>query len=296
VGIPFWLFISRKAFKNAFLAASRPSDREKNAANRQPYRRKNRDLHVKRCHMKYCIGIILALLPTHVFASPEACVVLLHGLGRTAVSMIKLEGSLENSGYLVWNHTYPSRKKTIGELSSVVGEGVEYCRTNKARTIHFVTHSLGGILVREYFQNHQVPEAKRVVMLGPPNHGSEISDSYKAAWWYKQATGPAGQQLVTDPDSVPNKLKPIPLEVGIIAGKGGNDPLFSSQFMTEHDGKVSVVSAQLTEMKDFLMVNSGHTFIMNSAEVISQVKFFLREGKFSRKPIDADALQKTVKP
>ena len=215
------------------------------------------------------------------FASSDECVVLLHGLGRTSLSMKKLENNLEKSGYIVWNQGYPSREKTIEELASVVGEGIEECRKEKARKVHFVTHSLGGILVRQYFQDHAVPEARRVVMLGPPNHGSEITDRYKDAWWYQEATGPAGQQLGTRPDSLPNRLKPIPLEIGIIAGTSGGD-LFSSEFKDANDGKVSVESTKLAEMKDFLAVDTGHTFIMNSDEVIVQVMHFLKRGRFDR--------------
>jgi pimeloyl-ACP methyl ester carboxylesterase len=162
-----------------------------------------------------------------------------------------------------------------------VGEGIEACRKKKARKVHFVTHSLGGILVRQYFQDHAAPEARRVVMLGPPNHGSEITDRYKDAWWYREATGPAGQQLGTRPDSLPNRLKPIPLEIGIIAGTSGGD-LFSSEFKEANDGKVSVESTKLGEMKDFLAVDTGHTFIMNADEVIGQVVHFLKEGRFDQ--------------
>lgn len=218
--------------------------------------------------------------PASLAASGE-CVVLLHGLGRTSLSLKKLEHALEKSGYVVWNEGYPSREKTIEELASVVGAGIEACRKIHARKVHFVTHSLGGILVRHYFQDHAAPEAQRAVMLGPPNRGSEVADRHKDAWWYKEATGPAGQQLGTGPDSLPNRLKPVPLEIGIIAGTSGGD-LFSSEFKAAHDGRVSVESTKLAEMKDFVAVDNGHTFIMNSDEVIGQVIHFLKEGRFRR--------------
>jgi len=232
------------------------------------------------CMLGLVLLSLLSFAPSSSAAS-DACVILLHGLGRTSLSMKKLENNLEKSGYIVWNQGYPSRKKTIEELASVVGEGIDVCRTKKARKVHFVTHSLGGILVRQYFHDHAVPEAQRVVMLGPPNHGSEITDRYKDAWWYQEATGPAGQQLGARPDSLPNRLQPIPLEVGIIAGTGGGD-LFASTFKDLNDGKVSVESTKLAEMKDFLVVDTGHTFMMNSDEVVGQVMHFLKEGRFDR--------------
>lgn len=196
------------------------------------------------------------------------CVVLLHGLGRTQLSMMLLEHSLEKAGYTVWNEGYASRSATVEVLSSVVGEAIEACRAHRPAKIHFVTHSLGGILVRQYFRDHAVAEAGRVVMLAPPNRGSAIVDANRERWWFRWFTGPAGQQLGTAADSLPNTLPPLPLEVGIIAGR--------------FDAKVPVERTTLPEMKQQLVVDSAHTFIMNSPEVIRQVKAFLKDGAFRR--------------
>jgi len=227
------------------------------------------------------------LFPNPGFTSENECVVLLHGLGRTSVSMIITEFQLEDAGFLVWNEGYPSRKKPIEELAPVVGDGINHCLEQNASLIHFVTHSMGGILVRQYFQTHNVPEARRAVMLAPPNQGSEVTDLYRDEWWYQFATGPAGQQLGTDEDSVPLNLDPIQLEIGIIAGGNSSDPWFNQIFDGDHDGKVSVTSTRLEEMKDFIVVDSGHTFIMNSDAVIHQIITFLRDGKFDQTGMDA---------
>lgn len=200
--------------------------------------------------------------------------------------MMPLQFALENGGYDVVNPGYPSTERSIESLSTVVGEAIADCRYLDAERIHFVTHSLGGILVRVYFQNHQVPEAGRVVMLAPPNHGSEVVDSYKDQWWFQKATGPAGQQLGTGAESLPRRLKPIPLEIGVIAGTKSSDPWFSGLFPADHDGKVSVQSAALPEMKDLLRVETGHTFMMSSPDIIEQVKTFLRTGAFNKLPED----------
>jgi triacylglycerol lipase len=216
-------------------------------------------------------------------AAPAAeCVVLLHGLGRTQASMLPLQLALERAGYTVWNRSYPSTKAGIEQLSAVVGDAVAACRARRAERIHFVTHSMGGILVRAYFQDHRVAEAGRVVMLAPPNHGSEVVDAYRERWWFRSATGPAGQQLGTAADSLPNRLKPIPLEIGVIAGNSSSDPWFSDMFAADHDGKVSVASASLPEMKDLLVVPNGHTFMVNAPGVMAQVLAFLRSGAFDR--------------
>jgi triacylglycerol lipase len=253
-----------------------------------------RSLRMIQYHIKYSSYLIKVisfkdkemrrLLLMLVLISPQSfaddCVVLLHGLGRTSYSLNSLEKALEQDGYIVVNIGYPSREESIDELSAVVGEAIEECRKHKADEIHFVTHSLGGILVRKYFQNHVVPEAKRMVMLSPPNHGSEIATTYKHEWWYKTFTGPAGQELGLEPESTPNQLKSIPLEIGIISGTKSLDPWFSSIIKGEDDGKVSVESAKLEEMRDFITVPHSHAFMAGSDEVYKQVSTFLTLGAF----------------
>lgn len=227
--------------------------------------------------MRY--GILLMLLYCQA-ASAKDCVVLLHGLGRTSYSMSSLEEELAQSGYLTVNENYPSREKNIDQLTLVVGDGITQCKNLGAQTVHFVTHSLGGILVRRYFQNHVVPEAKRVVMLAPPNHGSEVVDKFKDKWWFKSFTGLAGQELGTGATGIAGQLKPVPLEIGIIAGTESLDPWFAGTIAEPNDGKVSVASTKLAEMKDFITVAHSHTFISSAKIVTNQVKSFLAQGKF----------------
>jgi hypothetical protein len=224
----------------------------------------------------YLLLLLLFVQP----ALANDCIVLLHGLGRTSHSMSALEKHLKQDGYVVVNHSYPSTKANIDQLSSVVGKGIEECRSHKVVAINFVTHSLGGILVRDYFQSNVVPEARRVVMLGPPNHGSEVTTRNKNKWWYKLFTGPAGQELGVEPTSKPNQLAKIPLEVGIIAGAKSLDPWFSSDIKGQNDGKVSVESAKIEGMKDFIKVPHSHTFMAESSDVCKQVSYFLSQGKF----------------
>jgi len=229
--------------------------------------------------MRFGFLVLLLLISQSSFAVD--CVVLLHGLGRTSFSMDGLERSLKKEGYVVVNNSYPSTEADISTLSAIVGDGIAQCREAKAENIHFVTHSLGGILVRKYFQNNVVPEAKRVVMLGPPNQGSEVATRHKEQWWYKVVTGPAGQELGVEPTSTPNQLRKIPLEVGIIAGTESLDPWFSDIIPGPHDGKVSVESTRLEEMTDFVAVPHSHTFMTEASEVYEQVSAFLARGKFN---------------
>lgn len=231
--------------------------------------------------MRYLLFIVLLYSP---IAAAQDCVVLLHGLGRTSHAMDNLARDLKAEGYLVVNESYPSRAKPIAELTRAVGDGITQCRAQSAPSIHFVTHSLGGILVRAYFQDHVVPEAHRVVMLGPPNHGSEVVDRHGDAWWFKLFTGPAGQELGTSSESLPNRLAPIPLEVGVIAGTKSLDPWFSAALPRPNDGKVSVWSARLAEMQDFITVPHSHTFIADAEGVSMQIQHFLAHGAFEHAP------------
>ncbi len=211
------------------------------------------------------------------------CVVLLHGLGRTSGSMEELAEALQQAGYGTANIDYPSRSAGIVELADrVVPEGIRRCRNQGARRIHFVTHSMGGILLRFYLGKHGLPELGRVVMLAPPNRGSEVADALRDNALYQWVNGPAGQEL--GKGGVPARLGPVDYPVGIITGNRAApwDLWFSKLIPGEDDGKVGVESARLEGMRDFLVVPYSHTFIMNREEVIDQVLHFLEAGRFLR--------------
>jgi len=211
------------------------------------------------------------------------CAILLHGLGRTAVSMGKIEKKLGESGFRVWNRTYPSRNFTIEKLAELhITEGLRKCQDWGAARIHFITHSLGGILVREYLQTHKIQKLDKIIMLAPPNQGSEVADKLKGNFFFKLIMGPAGQQLGMGKTDKPKTFKPIPGAIGILAGIKSYDPWFSWIFNGPNDGKVSIDAAKLEEMGDFLLVNHGHTFMMNGDDVIEQILYFLRNSKFKK--------------
>lgn len=227
----------------------------------------------------------LTLVPGLAGLPPAAqaaeCVVTLHGLGRTRLSMALLASRLEDAGYAVHNLGYPSRSAPIEALADVVGEGFSACRRGGQRPVHFVTHSLGGILVRAWLQRGLPADLGRVVMLAPPNHGSAVVDRARGASWFRWFTGPAGQALGTGADGLPRRLAPLPAEVGIIAGTAVY-PVFSAWIPGPDDGLVAVDSTRLAGMRDFLVLPHGHTFIMNSREVARQTLAFLRDGAFER--------------
>lgn len=216
------------------------------------------------------------------FGNNQDAVILLHGLARTKASMSKIESYLDKKDFMVVNMDYPSREKPIEILSkTVIPEALKICKKNNADKIHFVTHSMGGILVRHYLAHNTIPNLGRIVMLSPPNKGSEVVDKFKGLTLFKWLYGPAGQQLGTDPDSVPNQLGSLEYEVGIIAGDRSINPIFSWLIPGIDDGKVSIERAKLSGMKDFLIVHNTHPFIMNDPFVHQQIHAFINNGSFS---------------
>lgn len=212
------------------------------------------------------------------------CVVLLHGLARTSGSMNELEQKLVKEGYYVANIDYPSRKKDIVELSEIaVNEGLDKCNENNASPVNFVTHSLGGILVRQYYKNHDPGNVKRVVMLGPPNNGSEVVDNLKDTPGFELLNGPAGMQLGTQDNDVPKSLGPVNFELGVIAGTQSINLLLSTFLPNPDDGKVSVESTKVDGMSGFVALPATHPFLMKNDQVIDEVINFLEHGKFQSK-------------
>jgi len=221
--------------------------------------------------------VVALLLPSAALGSD--CVVLLHGLSRTANSMEELEEGLQDAGYLVVNVDYPSRHHSIAELAPMaVGDGINGC--GDSQHVHFIGHSLGGILVRLYLQSHTFDRLGRVVMLGPPNHGSEIVDKLRGVPGYSLINGPAGSQLGTSDEDVPAKLEPVYYDVGVIAGTRSVYPVLSQMLPNPDDGIVSVESTKFDSMKDFMTLVRAHTFIMNAPEVLEQSISFLETGQF----------------
>lgn len=206
-------------------------------------------------------------------------VVLLHGLARTAKAMKVIEKRLLREGYEVLNIDYPSREKPIEELSKGVFNSIPKSFLVSGQ-LHFVTHSMGGIIVRTLLKENRIENLGRVVMLSPPNHGSEVVDKLGGLFVFKWLNGTAGQQLGTDKDGYVNRLGPVDYEVGVITGNRSINWMLSALIPGKDDGKVSVESAKLEGMKEFKVMPVTHPFIMRNEKVICEVVEFLKEGSF----------------
>jgi pimeloyl-ACP methyl ester carboxylesterase len=218
----------------------------------------------------------------NITATPNECVILLHGLCRGALSMKMIENGLKQRGYAVINIDYAStRKSTEAVANDKVAAAVTECKDHGYERIHFVTHSLGALVVRRYLQRHQLPQGSRIVMLAPPNQGSELADwAQKRFPRLSRLVGPAANELTTDRRTHFSQLNPITPEVGIIIGTDSWNPLFSNIIPGSDDGKVAVARAKLEEMRDFWVAPCNHTTILLDREVLWRTVHFIQTGRF----------------
>ncbi len=213
--------------------------------------------------------------------SDREAVILLHGLARSDRSMNKLEKALAERGYRVHNVAYPSTRDTIRNLAeTTIPPALERCAD--AQRVHFVTHSLGGILVRQYLVEHAVANLGRVVMLGPPNQGTEVVDKLGDFPGFRFFHGEAGLELGTGKGSVPKRLGRANFDLGIIAGTRSINLILSSLIRGPNDGKVSVDRTRVEGMRDHLEMPVTHPFMMRNPGVIEQVIHYLEHGSFKR--------------
>lgn len=208
-------------------------------------------------------------------------VVLLHGISRTALSFRKMQMALERAGFTTLNLDYASRSKALEALAEDIRPAIQPFADRIDGCVHFVCHSMGGLLARVYIARHRPKHLGRVVMLGTPNSGSEIADRLKNFGAYRAFFGPAGQQLGTQRDSAVAALfPPVDYPVGIIAGNRSIDPVAATMLPKPHDGRVSIANTKLEGMADHVIVRTSHPWLVRNSEAIAQTIAFLRDGKF----------------
>lgn len=198
--------------------------------------------------------------------------------------MRPLQRALEARDYAVLNCGYRSRSADIAALAAHIADRVS--RWEPGTRLDFVTHSLGGILLRAALAYGYLPRerVRRVVMLGPPNAGSEVVDAFRSiplvAGIYAAVTGTAGEQLGTAPSGLPGQLPPVDFEMGVIAGNRSFNPIFSAILGAENDGKVRVDRTRVEGMREHLVVPVWHPLLVSSPTVIRHVAHFLETGAF----------------
>ncbi|MCG6170157.1 MULTISPECIES: esterase/lipase family protein [Leptospira] len=209
------------------------------------------------------------------------CVILIHGFLRSSKQLKNMGDYLTDNNLLVFYVDYPSRSNTIQEVSkSYLSPIVQNNCISKFNKIHFVTHSAGGIVLRHFLKENKIKRLGRVVMLAPPNKGSEIADFLSGYNFVNTLLGPILMQLKTDNSSFVNNIGTPNFELGIIMGDSSNDPISSMIIPGDDDGKVSIENSKLNSMKEFLLVDRTHTFIMDGVEVQKATLQFIKTGTF----------------
>jgi len=240
------------------------------------------------------IAFLLGVAVESAFASPvtakKETVVLLHGLTRTKSSMAYLKHRLTREGYVVVDLSYPSREMPPEQLIEFVDDHLRELGLDQTDSLHFVTHSLGGLIVRGLSEAGWQTRIGRVVMLGPPNHGSEIVDAFGEQDIFGLAYGETGQSLGTDSKDFPNRLQTAQFELGIIAGNRSINPVGSYLLPGDDDGVVSVEAARLRGMTDFIVLPVNHTTLILNPVVADQAISFLQSGAFQRREDDVPIL------
>ncbi len=211
---------------------------------------------------------------------PNEVIVLLHGLARTPLSLLALSVAARSRGYRVVNWHYRSTRLTIGEAAESFARDVAP-RLATAPRVHFLTHSLGGIIVRRFLAAHPLPNLGRVVMLAPPNGGSEVADVLQHASCLPKLVAPL-RELGTGDASVPRALPAADFDLGVIAGSRSHIPLFDRwMHRVPNDGVVAVDRTKLDGMRDFLVLHRTHTTLPWAPDAIRAAFTFLESGRFA---------------
>lgn len=214
--------------------------------------------------------------------SPSDGVVLLHGIARTSRSLNRIESALQGSRFATLNLDYASRKKPLDALAADIAPDITRFAERTDGSIHFVGHSLGGLLIRVYLAKYRPSRLGRVVMLGTPNGGSEVADALQRLAIYRAFYGPAGLQLSTEQDSALRALPPVDYDLGIVAGIRSVDPISSFLILPRpNDGKVSVQRTRLEGMTDHTIVKTSHPGLLRHPAAIDQIISFLSMGRFA---------------
>ncbi len=207
-------------------------------------------------------------------------VVLLHGFGRSNTAMWLLAKRLENADYKVVRVGYNSLQSCPEEILHEISRQIESCCTELEQPVHFVGHSMGGLMIRAYLGKHKVKHMGKAVLIGTPNKGTPIVDIFQDSWWMKLA-GPMASNLGTDDNNFPHTLPAPDYPLGIIAGVTDSG-FFSAQIPGKDDGLVPVASTYLEGMNDFIIIETNHSMMRYNEEVALQTIEFLKHGQFSK--------------
>ncbi len=212
-------------------------------------------------------------------APARPLVVLLHGMGRTRVSFAQMKRALEEAGWRTARLSYPSTRRSIPEHAAWL-EGVlaALAEDGQARAVHFVAHSLGGILVRAVLARggawRDALAVGGIVMLGPPNQGSAFADRLAGWRLFRWLYGATGTGLV--PEEV-RRIPPPDRPFLIIAGARGDGRGWNPWLPGDDDGVVRLEETELPGAAGRLVVRSLHAFLPSDRAAIARTLQFLED-------------------
>ena len=238
----------------------------------------------------HCLGVLSEIRRKQDLPPMEGpAVVILHGLGRTRSGMSSLAKYLKkNGGYTTFNVSYPSTRSGIADHAKALAGIIE--NLEGIDRIDLVGHSMGNIVIRRYLADQTddltgaKPDAriKRVVMLGPPNHGSIIANILRDNGLFTAVMGKPGQELGREWVWLETDLATPRCEFGIIAGGLGNDVGFNPALPGDDDGVVTVATARLEGATDFVLLPVLHSIMASDRKVQMQTLRFLQTGRFEQ--------------
>ena len=228
--------------------------------------------------MAALLVVSCGLMSTGDEASPPDKLVLIHGFGDSNFATALLAERLTEAGYDVFRVGYRSWWRTPEEILLVIREQIDRCCADREDTVHFVGHSLGGLLIRAYLADKAPPGDGRVVVMGSPNRGTPVVDEFRERWWM-QLVGPVARALGTDEGSFGRRLPTPSYPLGVIAGDV-EQRRFSDLIPGPDDGVVPVSSTRVEGMSDFIVLPIIHSMLPNDPEVARQIVAFLDMGQF----------------
>ncbi len=207
-------------------------------------------------------------------AGNNECVILVHGLFMTGFILSPIARKLVADGYVCSLYDYPTIRFSVAEHGAALAEHVRKIRAeNSFSRIHFVTHSMGGLLIRSLLGQlleEERTQIGRIVMIAPPNKGSDVAAFFLRLLPFAPRLVRCLPDLSSSPDSYANTA-PGPkdcFEIGIIGGT--------------RDFEVKQHSTHLAGERDHILFSCGHTSILFTKNAAAQTLFFLRNGCFHR--------------
>jgi len=198
-------------------------------------------------------------------------VVLVHGMGRTPLSMLRLRRRLKRAGHTPILFGYSPTFETLQGASARLANLIK--RRVDTANYALVGHSLGTVIIRSALCQLENRAPSACFFLAPPMLACKAARHFSRFRLYKWITGEMGQLLAQDAFMLGLPMPPVPTR--IYAGVGGPRASWLPFGMEANDGILSVSEASGRFAAQVIRVPALHTFIMNSPQVFDDMNRFL---------------------